>query len=34
MQAFGTALGVRCDFCHVQDDFAADDKPHKEIAPK
>ncbi len=34
MQAFRVALGVRCDFCHVQGDFAADDKPHKEIARK
>ena len=34
MQAFRVALGVRCDFCHVQDDFASDDKPHKEIARK
>ncbi|HLY18849.1 MAG TPA: c-type cytochrome [Bryobacteraceae bacterium] len=34
MQAFRVALGVRCDFCHVQNDFAADDKPHKLIARK
>lgn len=34
MHAFRVALGVRCDFCHVQGDFAADDKPHKEIARK
>jgi hypothetical protein len=34
MQAFRVALGVRCDFCHVQGDFASDDKPHKEIARK
>jgi len=34
MQAFRVALGVRCDFCHVQGDFAADDKPQKEIARK
>jgi hypothetical protein len=34
MRAFQAALGVRCDFCHVQGDFAADDKPHKEIARK
>jgi hypothetical protein len=32
MQAFRAALGVRCDFCHVQGDFASDEKPHKEIA--
>jgi len=34
MRAFQAALGVRCDFCHVQGDFASDDKPHKEIARK
>jgi len=34
MQAFGKALGVRCDFCHVKDDFASDDKPHKQMARK
>src|SRR5579862_1205653 len=34
MQAFRVALGVRCDFCHVQGDFAADDKHEKEIARK
>jgi hypothetical protein len=32
MQAFRVALGVRCDFCHVQGDFASDEKPHKEMA--
>lgn len=34
MQRFRVALGVRCDFCHVQGDFASDEKPHKEIARK
>jgi len=34
MQSFRVALGVRCDFCHVQGDFASDEKPHKEIARK
>src|ERR1039458_10464919 len=34
MQSFRVALGVRCDFCHVQNDFASDEKPHKEIARK
>ncbi len=34
MQAFRVSLGVRCDFCHVQGDFAADDKPNKLIARK
>lgn len=32
MRSFTAALGVKCDFCHVQGDFASDDKPHKEIA--
>jgi len=32
MQAFRVALGVRCDFCHVQNDFASDEKHHKEVA--
>lgn len=39
MRSFTTALGVRCEFCHVGDgpdlstfDFAADDKPEKEKA--
>jgi hypothetical protein len=32
MRAFQSALGVKCDFCHVQGDFASDDKHHKEIA--
>jgi hypothetical protein len=34
MQAFREALGVRCDFCHMQGDFASDEKPHKEMARK
>lgn len=34
MRAFQVALGVKCDFCHVEGDFASDDKPHKEIARK
>ena len=32
MQTFRVALGVRCDFCHVQGDFASDENPKKEIA--
>jgi photosynthetic reaction center cytochrome c subunit len=27
-------LGVRCDYCHVQGDNSADDKPQKLIARK
>ncbi len=34
MQEYRMALGVRCDFCHVQGDFASDEKHHKEIARK
>ena len=34
MHTFSTALGQRCDFCHVRGDFASDEKPHKEIARK
>jgi len=34
MQGFRVALGVRCDFCHVQGDFASDEKPTKQIARK
>ncbi len=32
MQGFTRALGVKCDHCHVQGNFASDDKPDKEIA--
>jgi hypothetical protein len=32
MMAFRVALGEKCDFCHVQGDFASDEKPTKEIA--
>ena len=32
MQAYRTALGVQCNFCHVQGNFASDDNQHKEIA--
>jgi len=34
MRAFRTALGVECSFCHVQGDFASDDKHHKAVARK
>ncbi|MFN7992213.1 MAG: c-type cytochrome [Bryobacteraceae bacterium] len=34
MRAFRTALGVKCEFCHVEGDFASDENPHKEIARK
>ena len=29
MRYMTAALGVRCDFCHVQDEFPSDDKPEK-----
>lgn len=32
MRAYAAALGKKCDFCHVQGDFASDANPHKEIA--
>jgi hypothetical protein len=38
MRAFTSGLGVQCNYCHVQEgqggrnDFAADDKPQKNIA--
>ena len=32
MRYVTTALGVRCDFCHVQGNFAADDKRPKQTA--
>jgi hypothetical protein len=34
MKSFSTALGVKCDFCHVEGDFASDNNPHKETARK
>lgn len=32
MRLFRTSLGVKCEFCHVQGNFASDDNPHKNIA--
>ncbi len=34
MQTFTTGLGVRCDYCHVQNDRASDAKPEKLTARK
>jgi hypothetical protein len=34
MMSFKVALGVECSFCHVQGDFASDDKPTKDMARK
>ena len=32
MRTYTAGLGVKCDFCHVQNDFANDEKHQKEIA--
>src|SRR5438270_6282634 len=32
MRSYTVALGVKCDHCHVQGNFAADDKPAKGTA--
>jgi hypothetical protein len=32
MNGFTRALGVKCDHCHAQGDFAKDEKPEKEVA--
>ena len=32
MRSFTTALGVKCDFCHVQGDFSSDEKHSKLVA--
>lgn len=32
MRSYTSALGVRCDFCHVQGDFASDENKHKVMA--
>src|SRR4051812_32427709 len=32
MHEYNTALGVRCDFCHVGREFDKDDKPMKQKA--
>lgn len=34
MMSFKAALGVECSFCHLQGDFASDDKPTKDMARK
>lgn len=34
MRGFATGLGVRCNFCHVEGNFASDDNPKKDIARK
>ncbi len=34
MRAFNAALGVECTHCHVQGNFASDDKREKETARK
>ncbi len=32
MRGFTASLGVKCDFCHVQGNFASDDKHEKVMA--
>jgi hypothetical protein len=32
MRSFTVALNVKCDFCHVQGDFASDEKKEKGFA--
>jgi photosynthetic reaction center cytochrome c subunit len=32
MRAFTLSLGVRCDYCHIQGNFASDENPKKETA--
>ena len=32
MRAFTVALGVKCDYCHVQGNFASDENHHKVVA--
>jgi hypothetical protein len=32
MRSYTVALGVKCDHCHMQGDFASDDNPKKTIA--
>ena len=34
MRSFSMSLGVECDYCHVPNNFAADDKPAKGMARK
>ncbi len=32
MRTFTAGLGVKCDYCHVEGNFASDDNPKKAIA--
>src|SRR5260370_36172761 len=32
MRTYATALGVKCEHCHAEGNFASDDNPKKEIA--
>ena len=34
MHSFTHSLGVKCSFCHVQGNFASDEKPEKKTARK
>ena len=32
MRTFTVGLGVQCNFCHIQGNFASDENPKKEVA--
>jgi hypothetical protein len=32
MRTFTIGLGVQCNFCHIQGNFASDENPKKEVA--
>jgi hypothetical protein len=32
MRTYNAGLGVQCNFCHLQNNFASDENPKKEIA--
>jgi hypothetical protein len=32
MRTFAGGLGVQCNYCHMQENFASDDNPKKEVA--
>ena len=32
MRTFTLGLGVQCNFCHIQGNFASDENPKKEVA--
>jgi|ERR1041385_1109303 hypothetical protein len=32
MRTFASGLGVQCNYCHMQESYASDDNPKKEVA--